>query len=100
MNDELPLSPRLQKFKNAGLLGCLNGSGVTSENYKEKIMKELPIEPYANPCLVYAMRDPTEKDTNYPFTVWISKEYTPHRVFMGEEGKWEFVGKFYPEKNS
>jgi hypothetical protein len=32
---EIPLSPRMARLKKAGLLGCFDGTGVTSENYKE-----------------------------------------------------------------
>jgi hypothetical protein len=30
-----PISSRMAKFKEAGLIGCLNDSGITSSNYKE-----------------------------------------------------------------
>jgi hypothetical protein len=32
---DIPLSPRMKKIREAGLEGCFDGSGVTSENYKE-----------------------------------------------------------------
>lgn len=32
-----PMSTRMSKLKKAGLIGCLNESGVTSSNYKEVI---------------------------------------------------------------
>ena len=32
------LTARMQKFKDAGLIGCFNGTGVNSSNYKEVIM--------------------------------------------------------------
>ncbi len=32
---EKKLSHRIQRFKDAGLLGCFDDSGVTSENYNE-----------------------------------------------------------------
>jgi hypothetical protein len=31
-------SPFMKRLREAGLLGCLNGSGVTSENYKDILM--------------------------------------------------------------
>lgn len=34
---EIPLSPRMARFKKAGLLGCFDGTGVNSENYKDFI---------------------------------------------------------------
>lgn len=35
------LSPRMKRFKVAGLLGCLDGTGVTSENYKDNLMGKM-----------------------------------------------------------
>lgn len=32
---EKPMSRRMSRFKQAGLIGCLDDSGVTSSNYKE-----------------------------------------------------------------
>ncbi len=32
---EIPLSPRMARFKKAGLLGCFDGTGVNSENYRD-----------------------------------------------------------------
>jgi len=32
-----PMSNRMAKLKKAGLIGCLNDTGVTSNNYKEII---------------------------------------------------------------
>ncbi len=32
---EIPLSPLMARFKKAGLLGCFDGTGVNSQNYKE-----------------------------------------------------------------
>lgn len=37
---DLPPSSRFAKFKEAGLVGCFNDSGVTSRNYKDVISKE------------------------------------------------------------
>lgn len=34
----MAVSKRLQRFKDDGLLGCLNDSGITSENYKRILM--------------------------------------------------------------
>jgi hypothetical protein len=31
---------KLAKFHKAGLIGCLNDSGLTSENYKNEIYKD------------------------------------------------------------
>lgn len=31
----MKLSERMERFNKAGLLGCFDGTGVTSENYKE-----------------------------------------------------------------
>jgi len=31
---------KLAKFRKAGLIGCLNETGVTSENYKNEIYKD------------------------------------------------------------
>jgi len=50
------------------------------------------------PHVVIANRDPTEKDTHFENAYWVSKEYTPFRVFRGGNGKWVFVGKFHPSK--
>lgn len=47
-------------------------------------------------CICLYGRDPTELDLNDEETVWISLEYSPHRVFRGKDGKWKFIGKFYP----
>lgn len=33
------LSKRMRALRKAGLIGCLNGSGITSENYKRNIKK-------------------------------------------------------------
>lgn len=49
-------------------------------------------------CFLYASRDPTENDVNHSYTVWVSTEYTPNRVFVGQKGKWKFIGKFQPCK--
>ena len=55
----------------------------------------------ANNCspIILANRDPTEKD-NVPASpplgvIWVSKEYTPNRVFRGDGKKWRFIGKFH-----
>jgi hypothetical protein len=32
-----PMSARMARFRQAGLIGCFNGTGVTSSNYKEII---------------------------------------------------------------
>ncbi len=39
MEDDLPDSPLIKRLKEAGLFGCFNDTGVTSENYKEHLMK-------------------------------------------------------------
>lgn len=31
------MSDRYQKIKDRGLIGCLNGSGINSTNYKDKV---------------------------------------------------------------
>ena len=33
-------SSKLDKFRKAGLIGCLNDTGLTSENYKKEIYKK------------------------------------------------------------
>lgn len=54
--------------------------------------------PAAEPCkVIYATRDPGELDKDFGWTLWISVEYLPHRVFQGQNGKWLFIGKFTPE---
>ena len=35
-----PKKSVLEKFQKSGLIGCLNESGVTSENYKKKLMSD------------------------------------------------------------
>ena len=32
-------SSKLNKFRKAGLIGCLNDSGLTSKNYKDELYK-------------------------------------------------------------
>jgi hypothetical protein len=32
-------SSKLEKFRKAGLIGCLNDSGLTSKNYKDELYK-------------------------------------------------------------
>ena len=56
----------------------------------------LPLEP-THIYVLRASRDPNQKDTNFPLTLWISQEYTPWRVFEGEKGVWRFIGKLYPD---
>jgi hypothetical protein len=54
--------------------------------------------PANDPCkVIYAGRDPTEKDIDAGWTLWISTEYLPHKVFQGHNGHWIFIGKFTPE---
>ena len=36
---EVSMGRLMEAFKRFGLLDCLNGTGVTSENYKEVLMK-------------------------------------------------------------
>lgn len=48
--------------------------------------------------VIYGSRDPDERDIHSGYVLWISKEYVPNRIFQGKEGKWIFVGKFYPEE--
>jgi hypothetical protein len=47
--------------------------------------------------IIIAKRDPTDKDLYEAVTIWVSNEYSPRRVFMGENGRWVFIGKFYEE---
>ncbi len=55
----------------------------------------MKIETVHQEChVIYAIRDPTEKDVDA--ALWISKEYTPYRVFIGANGVWTFIGKLYP----
>ncbi len=37
---EEDLSPRIARLKKAGLLGCFDGTGVNSENYKDVLREE------------------------------------------------------------
>ncbi len=37
---EEDLSPRMTRLKKAGLLGCFDGTGVNSENYKDILREE------------------------------------------------------------
>lgn len=48
--------------------------------------------------LICYNRDPSEKDIHHEEdTIWISTEYIPNRIFRGGNGKWIFIGKFFPE---
>jgi len=54
--------------------------------------------PVNDPCkVIYGPRDPTAQDCDSDWTLWISIEYLPHRVFQGQNGQWLFIGKFNPE---
>lgn len=67
---------------------------------KNKIsIAKMDKENMENQMVICANRDPTQNDMNFPFTLLISKEYIPHRVFKGGSGNWIFIGKFYPENN-
>jgi hypothetical protein len=36
----MKLSPRMQRFKDSGLLGCFDDTGITSENYKDHLYED------------------------------------------------------------
>lgn len=61
-------------------------------------MKEVPLD-RTNSTILFAYRDPTPDDVNYSLCYWVSMEYIPYRVFVGEKGKWQFTGKFFPLGN-
>jgi len=96
------ISPRMQRFKDAGLLGCFDGSGVTSENCKD-VMNEwklfTKIKYAANPLSNFAAPFDSK-----PFLACIWGEWVGQAIYARHydatdnrcPGKYEF---FYVTQN-
>jgi len=46
--------------------------------------------------IIVANRDPCENEASSLIVFWVSKKYTPYKVFEKNNGKWKFIGNFYP----
>jgi hypothetical protein len=67
------LSPRMQRFKDAGLLGCFDDTGINSENCKDKMRYREPKADDIPNCqkAIKLVHELVDLNTHVELNIWI-----------------------------